>query len=139
MVSWVTAGVLWVSGNDALAPKPCLNPESSFEEGFIRSNAAVQTSVMVWYLYIHIYMYSYINIYIHINMHTHTCIYTHTDKHTNTYIYIYIYIYIYTHICAVMVIIRVNRHGNPSSNPRWANLWSHIVHLLFPLPSRLGL
>ena len=29
VVSWDTAGVLWASGNDALAPKPCLNPESS--------------------------------------------------------------------------------------------------------------
>ena len=28
-------------GNDASAPKPCLNPESSSDEGFIRSNAIV--------------------------------------------------------------------------------------------------
>ena len=41
VVSWDTAGALWVSVNDALAPKPCLNPESSSDEGFIRSNAVV--------------------------------------------------------------------------------------------------
>ena len=41
VVSWDTAEALWVSGNDASAPKPCLNPESSSDEGFIRSNAVV--------------------------------------------------------------------------------------------------
>ena len=41
VVSWDTAGVLWASGNDASAPKPCLNPESSSEEGFLKSNAVV--------------------------------------------------------------------------------------------------
>ena len=30
-----------VSGNDASAAKPCLNPESSSDEGFVESNAAV--------------------------------------------------------------------------------------------------
>ena len=43
VVSWDTAGALWASGNDASAPKPCLNPESSSDEGFVRSNAVVQT------------------------------------------------------------------------------------------------
>ena len=51
VVSWDTAGVLWVSGNDASAPKPCLNPESSSDEGFVGSNALVQTSVIESYLY----------------------------------------------------------------------------------------
>ena len=46
----VTAGARWASGNDASAPKPCLNPESSSDESFVRSNAVVQTSVIVWYL-----------------------------------------------------------------------------------------
>ena len=32
VVSGDTAGALWVSGNDALAPKQCLNPESSSDE-----------------------------------------------------------------------------------------------------------
>ena len=32
---------LWTSGNDASAPKPCPNPESSSDEGFVRSNAVV--------------------------------------------------------------------------------------------------
>ena len=41
VVSGDSAGVLWASGNDALAPKPCLNPESSSDEGFVRSNAVV--------------------------------------------------------------------------------------------------
>ena len=41
VVSWDTAGALWVSGNDASALKPCLNPESSSDEGFVRSNAVV--------------------------------------------------------------------------------------------------
>ena len=41
VVSWDTAGALWTSGNDASAPKPCLNPESSSDEGFVRSNAVV--------------------------------------------------------------------------------------------------
>ena len=41
IVSWDTAGALWVSGNDASAPKPCLNPESSSDEGFVRSNSVV--------------------------------------------------------------------------------------------------
>ena len=39
--SWFTAGALWASGNDALAPKPCLNTESSSDEGFVRSNGVV--------------------------------------------------------------------------------------------------
>ena len=41
VVSGDTAGTLWVSGNDASAPKPCLNPEASSDEGFVRSNAVV--------------------------------------------------------------------------------------------------
>ena len=41
VVSWDSAGALWVSGNDASAPKPCLNPESSSDEGFVRSNTVV--------------------------------------------------------------------------------------------------
>ena len=41
VVSWDTPGALWASGNDASAPKPCLNPESSSVEGFVRSNAVV--------------------------------------------------------------------------------------------------
>ena len=36
-----TAGALWASGNDASAPKHCLNPESSSDEGFVRSIAVV--------------------------------------------------------------------------------------------------
>ena len=36
-----TAWVLWASGNDASAPKPCLNLESSSDEDFVRSNAVV--------------------------------------------------------------------------------------------------
>ena len=47
---WDTAGALWISGNDASASKPCLNPESSSDEGFFWSNAVVQSSVIVWYL-----------------------------------------------------------------------------------------
>ena len=42
LVSRDTAGALWASGNDASVPKPCLNPESSSDEGFVRSNAVVQ-------------------------------------------------------------------------------------------------
>ena len=38
------AGPLWASGNDTSALKPCLNPESSSDEAFVRSNAVVQTS-----------------------------------------------------------------------------------------------
>ena len=41
VVSWDFAGALWVSAYDASAPKPCLNPESSSNEGFVRSNAVV--------------------------------------------------------------------------------------------------
>ena len=41
VVLWDTAGAFWVSGNDASAPKPCLNPEWSSDEGFVRSNAVV--------------------------------------------------------------------------------------------------
>ena len=37
MVSWITAWVLWASGNYALVPKQCLNPESP-NESFVRSN-----------------------------------------------------------------------------------------------------
>ena len=36
-VSWDTAGALWASGNDASAPKPCLNPESSTDEGLLEA------------------------------------------------------------------------------------------------------
>ena len=36
-----TAGTLLVSGNDASAPKPCLNSELSSDEGFVRNNAVV--------------------------------------------------------------------------------------------------
>ena len=61
VVSWDTAEALWASGNNASAPKPCLNPDSSSDEGFVRSNAVVQTSVILWYLlYIYIYIYIYI-------------------------------------------------------------------------------
>ena len=52
VVLWDTARAIWASGNDASAPKPCLNPESSSDEGFVRSNAVVQTSVIEWYLYV---------------------------------------------------------------------------------------
>ena len=38
---------LWAGGNDVSAPKPCLNPESSSDEGFVRSNAVVLTSAIV--------------------------------------------------------------------------------------------
>ena len=41
VVSWDTAGALWASGNDTSALKPYLNPESSSDEGFVRSNAFV--------------------------------------------------------------------------------------------------
>ena len=55
MVSWDTAEAIGASGKDASAPKPCLNSESSSDEGFVGSNAAVQTSVIVWtYIYIYI-------------------------------------------------------------------------------------
>ena len=37
----ILLGVLWASGDDASAPKPCPNPESSSDEGFVRSNAVV--------------------------------------------------------------------------------------------------
>ena len=50
VVSWDTAGALWTSGNDASAPKPYQNPESSFDEGFVGNSTVVQTSVIVWYL-----------------------------------------------------------------------------------------
>ena len=60
VMSWDTAGALWASGNDASAPKPCLNPESSSDVGFVRSNAVVQTSASIWYYYIYIYIYIYI-------------------------------------------------------------------------------
>ena len=56
VVSWDTTGALWASGNDASTPKPCLNPESLYDEGFVGSNAVVQTSVIVWYLYIYVYI-----------------------------------------------------------------------------------
>ena len=39
--------IYMASGNDASAPKLCLNPESSSDKGFVRSNAVVQTSVIV--------------------------------------------------------------------------------------------
>ena len=57
VVSRDTARALWASDNDAMAPKLCLKPESSSDEGFVRSNAVVQTSVIIWYLslYIHIF------------------------------------------------------------------------------------
>ena len=35
VVSWDTSGALWVIGNDASAPKPCLNPESSSDEAML--------------------------------------------------------------------------------------------------------
>ena len=55
MVLWDTAGEFCTGSNDASAPKPCQNPESSFDAGFVASNAAVQTSVVV-YIYIYIYV-----------------------------------------------------------------------------------
>ena len=60
VVLWDIAQALWASGNDASAPKPCLNPKPSSDEGFVGSNAVIQTSVIVWYLYIYIYIYIYI-------------------------------------------------------------------------------
>ena len=47
LMVWDTAGPLWANGNDASAPKPCLNLESSSDEGYVRSNAVVQTLVIV--------------------------------------------------------------------------------------------
>ena len=47
LVSRDTTGELWASGNDASAPKPCLNPESLPDKGFVGSNAVVQTSVIL--------------------------------------------------------------------------------------------
>ena len=41
VVSLDTARALWVSGNDASAPKPCLNQDSSSNEGFVRRNAVI--------------------------------------------------------------------------------------------------
>lgn len=41
------ARVLWASGNEALAPKPCLNQESSRDQGFVGSTAAGQAIVIV--------------------------------------------------------------------------------------------
>ena len=35
------AEALWVGGGNASAPKPYLSPESSSDEGFVRSNAVV--------------------------------------------------------------------------------------------------
>ena len=37
VVSSDTAGVLWASGNDASAPKPCLNRELSSDEGLLEA------------------------------------------------------------------------------------------------------
>ena len=48
VVSWDTAGAIWVSGNDASVPKPCLSLKSSSDEGFVRSNAVILKSVIVW-------------------------------------------------------------------------------------------
>ena len=42
------AGVPWVSGNDALAPKPCLNPGSSSDEDFTGSKTASLAAVFVY-------------------------------------------------------------------------------------------
>ena len=62
---WVITGVLRVSGNDASAPKPWLNLKSSSDAGFVGSNAAVQTSVIVWYIYIYIYIVGYRRHWVH--------------------------------------------------------------------------
>lgn len=43
MILWGTAGV---NGNDALAPKPWLNPDSSFHEGFVVGIAAIVVTVV---------------------------------------------------------------------------------------------
>ena len=50
VVSFDAAGALWLVVMMLWPPKPCLNPESSSDESFIRNNAVVQTSVIVWYL-----------------------------------------------------------------------------------------
>ena len=74
---WDTAGVLWVSGNDALALKPCLNPGSLSDEDFTGSKTTSLAAVFVYNFFIHTHIYIYIYIY----------------THTHTHIYIYIYIY----------------------------------------------
>ena len=38
----------WVSGNDASAPKPCLNPGSSSDEDFTGSKTASFAAVPVY-------------------------------------------------------------------------------------------
>ncbi len=40
-IDYNTPEMSWVSGNYASAPKPCPNPESSSDEGCVRSNAVV--------------------------------------------------------------------------------------------------
>ena len=50
VVLWVTGGAHLVRdrGTDTSPLKLCQNPESSSDECFVGSNAAVHTSVIVW-------------------------------------------------------------------------------------------
>ena len=49
---WDTAGAPWVSGNDASALKPCLNPGSSSDEDFTGSKTASLAAVFVYNFYV---------------------------------------------------------------------------------------
>ena len=54
VVSWVTAGVLWVSGNDVSALKPCLNPETLPEENLFEAMLLYENQSLYEPIYIYI-------------------------------------------------------------------------------------
>ena len=79
VVSWVTAGVYWGSGNDASAPKQCLNPVIIWWRLCWKQCCCINISYCMIPIYIYIYIYIYVPL--------------------SLSIYIYIYIYLCVCVC----------------------------------------
>ena len=118
---WDTAGAPCVSGNDASAPKPCLNPGSSSDEDFTGSKTASFASVLVYNFFsFYIYVRVYLSIYLYIYIYTHT----HTLKH----IYIYIYIHTYTRVC-VYIYIYIYTHTHTHTHTNITHIFTQPLHM----------
>ena len=100
VVSWDTAGAYWASGYDALAPKPCLNPESSSDESFVGRML----------LYNHKLLHdSYTRKFFSRNLVINVILYVYV-------IGLYIYIYIYIYVCVCVCVKNMSETGTIHKN-----------------------